>query len=87
MGRCGGVAGVLCSDRESSIGAVWPPTAAESARRSPLARCSRWPCIAGRQIIDTRYACGGGLLSPADRDVQPDGILWLTSYRAGRWEQ
>ncbi|HTX80544.1 MAG TPA: hypothetical protein VME44_00075 [Streptosporangiaceae bacterium] len=28
-----------------------------------------------------------GLVSPADLDVQPEGILWLTSYPADRWEQ
>ena len=34
--------------------------------------CSPWPCTDDRWLID---------------DFQPEGILWLASYRAGRWEQ
>ena len=67
--------------------ATSPPPPPNRHCRSLGARCSRWPRIAGRQIIGTGRVSGRGLVSPTDLDVQPEGILWLMSCRADRWEQ
>jgi hypothetical protein len=42
--------------------------------------------MAGSPIIGTGHVSGQGLVSPTQLDVSDAGILWLTSFRAGRWE-